>query len=117
MQMTQGVEHRDGAERAAADAQHDEIFELSAHFFGGGEDIFHDLFLVIGKFRPAHHALAAALRDAIERVRRRFFEFVYLGIFKSVGADEFFHHIVVVHRDAHAVAPIFVPVIHKNLRF
>ena len=102
-----------GAERAPADAEYDEIFELAAHRFCRLDNILDDFLLVVRKLRPAHHALAAVVGNVVEGVRRRFLEFVQIRIFKPVGADEFFHHVVVIDGQAHAVAPVFVPDIHR----
>ena len=114
MQVAEGVEHGDGAERAAADAQNDEVAELAAHFLGGGDDVFDDLFLVVRQLRPAHHALAAVVGDVVERVGRGFLHLRQLRILEAVAADELFHHIVVVDGDAHGIAPVFVSEIHTD---
>ena len=114
MQMTQRIENCDRAERTAADPEHYKIFELAAHFFRGRYDLFHNLFLIIRKLHPAHHALAAVVRHIVKRIRRRLFHFIQLRIFKSIVSDKFLHHIVVIHRQPHTVAPIFIPEIHRK---
>ena len=59
MQVIEGLLHGDGAQGAAADAQHHEGVELLPHTGGGFFDMGDDFFLIIGQLGPAQPAGAA----------------------------------------------------------
>ena len=112
MQMAKRIEYGDRTERAAADTEHDKIFKFTANFFRGSNNILYDLFLVIRKFCPAEHTLAAVFKYVIKRIRRHLFHLVEFCVFEAVIPDKLLHHVVVINGYAHAVAPVFIPEIH-----
>ena len=92
--MTERREHRDGTERAAADAEHHEIVIVLSHVFGAGEDVLDDGVLGVRQIRPLRHARAAARGKLI--VRRASFRFrgFEVGVRETVRADVSLHHVV-----------------------
>ena len=92
MQMIQRRLNRRRAERAAADAEHDERLELAADFLRGLFDLGNDCFLIIGQIHPALHILAAAgFHRRVSLLHRGNFR-VQLGAGNAAGTDVFSHH-------------------------
>ena len=105
--MAKRVERHNRAERAAADAEHYEIFEFFANVFRRFQNIRNDFFLIVGQFRPAHKqfVFAAVFFHVGVCFRRRGAVRSQLFIGKAFIAEESFRHIVVIERYAHRIAP------------
>ena len=100
VQVVQCLLHGDGAQRAAANAQHHKGVKLLAHLGGGLFDIGNHGFLIIGKLGPAQPALAAMRAD------------VFIGLFGRVAQGSDFlladaalaqgggHHMVYIHTES-----------------
>ena len=98
VQVVERLHHRDGTERRTADTQHHEIIEILLDILCRSQNVRHDVFLVVRKFRPAHHARAALFLHARKRRCRKVFLCADFRRRNALfAADEFVGHIVVVH--------------------
>ena len=112
--MAERVECHNGAEGASADYENDEILKFSAHVSRGGEDVRDDFFLIIGKLRPSHiqFVLASVFFYVGKSGGSRGIVGRKLLGSKSLVAEKFVGHVVVVERNAHVVAPFFGFIAH-----
>ena len=87
-------EHRGGAERAAAYAQHHEGVELGTDFLRLGEDVLDDFVLVVRQVRPRGHARAADGGEFLVCRARLVADGHEVIVGKPVISHEFLHHVV-----------------------
>ena len=92
MQMVQRLMHRDRAERTAADAQHDKVFERLADVFGDLLDFRDDLFLIVRQVHPAEPARAAIRFNRVLRLHGRILHRRKLRLRHAVFAAEHIRH-------------------------
>ncbi len=99
MQVAERVERHDGAEGAAADAEHDEIFEFLAHVLRRLYNVVYDFVLIIGQFGPAHKefVFAAVLRHISVRFLRGFFVRFDFLLRNTLVAEVFVGHVGVIN--------------------
>ena len=95
MQMVQRLMHRDRAERTAADAQHDKVFERLADVFGDLLDFRDDLFLIVRQVHPAEPARAAICFNRVLRLHGRILHHRKLRLRHAVFAAEHIRHHVI----------------------
>ena len=100
VQMRKRLLHRDRTQRAAADAEHDEVVELCAHIRRNRFDLIHDLVLIVRELAPLHLS-ALFLHCLCRRLERKRKELV---LCESARTERFLHHVVVIHRDPHRFA-------------
>ena len=105
------------AERAAADAEHDEIVEVVANarrFFENGRD---DFILIVRQFAPAHdRPFGAHAGNCRVDLRLHALE---LAAVDAAVAELVGHHVVKIQPQTHRVAPGFVGIAfhhNKNLQ-
>lgn len=100
-EMAKRVEHSHRTKCAAADAQNHEIVVMRSHFRRRVDDISHDFFLIVRKFRPTHPAGAAILFEISVAVACLVKHGFYFFFGDALLADRGFHHIVEIKLDLH----------------
>ena len=95
VQVVERLMHGDGAQRGAADAQHDKILIVGANLRGNLLDFGDDLLLVVGQLHPAQPALAAVGFDVVLRARGGFLHRLKLSARDAMLAAEHIRHHVI----------------------
>ena len=117
MQVVERLLDGDGAQRAAADAQHHKGIKLLAHALGHTLNMADDFLLVVGQLHPAQPAGSAVLFHIALGGARRILHAVHLaGIDSVLKANDIAHHMIDVQSDrfmkhlAHSSSsfPIFI---------
>jgi hypothetical protein len=115
--MFKRIEYHYGTESASAYAENDKVLEFFPYLFSSFQNIGDDCVLVVRKLCPAHEQIvsAAVQTDVFESPFRAFLYGAQLGIFNSLVSERFGHHIIIIDRDAHFVAPLLCFVSHRTL--
>ena len=113
--MAKRVKRHCGTQCAAADSEHDKIFELLAHVLCRFENVRYDFVLIIGEFRPTHKelVLAAVFGYIAVSLACKRFEFIELFGGKTFFAEIFVRRVGVVYAKAQSLFA-FVVEIHKT---
>ena len=95
MQVIERLMHGNRAERAAANAQHDKIFERLAHMVGYLFNFGDNLLLIIGQVHPAEPACAAVCFHGVLRLHGRILHRRKLRLGHAVFAAKHIRHHVI----------------------
>ena len=108
--MIQRLLNRRRAERASADAQHDERVKPLANALRGFLDLLENLILIVGQIHPALHALAASGLNGLVRVRKARGQRVHLRAVNAAFAQKILHHMVYVQPNVRheSIAPLVI---------
>ena len=110
VQMIQRLLNRRRAERASADAQHDERVKLLADALRGFLNLRHNLVLIVGQIHPTLHALAAPGLDGLVGVRKARGQRVHFRAVNAALAQKILHHMIDVQPNVRheSIAPLVI---------